>query len=870
MKSSLGDNAEVDRHELDQQRYWDQLRQELQQYKDELGATNSELAEGMAISRQPLVSFMQNKRPDLPVHRSHLMRLWERLTSPEYLSSRRLSQDRFNSRQALYRDGPNRLLKAAGFLPEEEGSPLEVNPQRYQQIQRIVSGLSNVTVQDDTDFVDLVDSLETSFITKAFGFKRLSQSMEEGAFSCQNMSEHTISQWIDGWIKENLYTQPLPHMEQRFRRALSKLIRQGKYNLRDKEIFELYLSVLENDRIDKKVQRGYRIRINQCQFSGLTFSILDLDVAEDDGFRDKLMGLFLYAEAKLRFSNDEDLATLESGEQSRYLRSAVSELVTEASVTCVFRSLEDAEEQHKHIRWSYRSSATHFENMFTAIYQGMGYERDLELVNFSTVSLGNHIDSLVKSSTTFKSQKVERLHQGIWVDRSTVVATAQSVVVAVTSWLADNLPDSDAYACYHETCTAIAEMDYYLSHGSKVLSDYVLQQAEEPFAAPARDYLIEKVINRIEQLRTQVLVKAPILEDWYGINLERKYCWAQIACARSYHVEGDLKQAAECLQKAAAALEVPGVDADVPLALRLNLEQVLQDFYGGDPTFIAHRVWRETLQPNLGALQKYIYGSQSDSTQRRYYGRLDANVYLCASEIFARVGRLEFTFATADEIDHLMQAADHLLVAAYYASKVGERQRCTHWLANASRVYCRLGEGEMADKLANAASQILRQAVNHRYSDQYKEAIMAEIHISNGEKALLIDQDRLKALHYFGRALQGAAYLGFVRLLADSLYDIARAADNLDQPINVTELLGYYSSPHNKRPTNPLVADVIDFLFDLDSNAVWADVVPKFKQQAKKIWHYWATTMADSQDVKHPIEDEIDNDRYLQYLGSRQ
>ena len=852
----------VERYELEQRRYWDQLRQELQQYKEDLGATNSEVAEGMKISRQPLVSFMQGDRPDLPLHRFHLIRLWDRLTSPEYFPSRRLSGERLSNRKALRRAGPDRLLRAAGFLPDQEGLQLEVNSERYQQIQRIVSGLSNIPVRDDSDFVDLVDALETEIISKTFGFKRLPPATDEEIFSYQKMSEYDINQWVDSWIEENLYTQPISFIESRFKRAIYKLIRQGKYNLKDREIFEIYLSILENNRIDKKVKTGYRVRVYQCQFSDLTFSILDLDVSGDQNFRDGLMSLFFCAEAKLRFSDEENFRASAPGEKERYLASVVADVVTEASVTCVFRMREEANERRERIRWSYGSSATHFENMFTAIYQGMGCEEDLELVNFSTASLGRRSNSLVKSSTTFKSQEGERLHQGVWVDSSTVVGTAQSVVVAVKSWLADNLPDSKAYKYYYDACTAIAAMDYCLSHGCKFLSDYVLQQSEDPLAAPARDYLTKEVIVRIEQLRQEVLAPVPILQDWYGISLERKYCWAQIACARSCHVEGDLEKAAEFLEKAAAALAVPGVNEDVPLALRLQLEQMLQSFYGGDQTFIADRVWRATLQLNLQALRKYIYEDQPSSTQRRYCGRLDTHVYLCASEIFARVGRLEFTFATEAEIGYLEQSAENLLMAAYYASKVGERQRTAHWLANASRVYCRLGDGNKAEKLANIAGRILKQAIDQRYSGQYKEAIMAEVYISRGEKALLIEHDPSQALHDFGRSLQGAAYLGFVRLLADGLYDIARAAEGFEQPIDIGVLLGRYSNAR-KPPSNHLVADAMDFLASVDNNVVWANVATQFKQQAQKIWHHWAVTMAGDQGVRHLLEDEIENGHYL-------
>ena len=78
----------VDQYEQMQLHYWEQLRQELQRYKAELGTSHSELAEGMGISRQPVVSFMQKSRQDLPIYRSNLIRLWNRRIlghSPTYV-----------------------------------------------------------------------------------------------------------------------------------------------------------------------------------------------------------------------------------------------------------------------------------------------------------------------------------------------------------------------------------------------------------------------------------------------------------------------------------------------------------------------------------------------------------------------------------------------------------------------------------------------------------------------------------------------------------------------------------------------------------------------------------------------------------------
>lgn len=412
--------------------------------------------------------------------------------------------------------------------------------------------------------------------------------------------------------------------------------------------------------------------------------------------------------------------------------------------------------------------------MLTAIYQGLGYEQDLELVDFSTISLGNRINSLVKSSTTFKSKTTGNLHQGIWVDESAVVGTAQSVVMAVKSWLADNLSHAKEYENYKEACSTIANMDGCLKYGRRVLSDYVLQQREVPLATPAKDYLTQEVIEPIENIQRAVLGPIPALSDWYGVTLERKYCQAHIACARSCHIEGHLIRAAEFLEKAAVVIKKPEVQSDIPLTLQLQLEQMLHNFYGGQHDFIKKREWRGKLHPYLEDLHEYIYKDRSNPTQQHYCGRLDTDVYRCVSEIFARLGRLDFVFSTKEEVECLSEAAEHLLTAAYYTSKIGEKQRTAHWLANASRAYCRIGNGIMAHKLTNIAERILRQAIDQRYSSRYKEAIMAEVYISRGEYLLLIQKDPLKSLELFSQSFQGATYLGFSRLIADSLYDISR------------------------------------------------------------------------------------------------
>jgi len=148
-----GPNHSLEKYEEEENRYWQQLRQEFNRYKSDLDVTNVELAEGLGISRQPLVSFMNNSSHKLPIRRSNLMRLWDFLTAPEQIDRKNISDEAKSNREQLREAGSNSLLKAAGFLPSSTNMILEVEPSRHQQLQRIASRLCNLQF---TEFTDLL------------------------------------------------------------------------------------------------------------------------------------------------------------------------------------------------------------------------------------------------------------------------------------------------------------------------------------------------------------------------------------------------------------------------------------------------------------------------------------------------------------------------------------------------------------------------------------------------------------------------------------------------------------------------------------------------------------------------------------------
>jgi hypothetical protein len=848
-------------YEQEQRQYWIQLRQELTRYKAELGATNFELAQCLGISRQPLVSFMQGDRKDLPINRSHLKQLWYLLTDPAWMQDKKLSADERTRRETLRRLGPNSLLQAAGYLPESNTRSIAVERERYQHMQRLISSLSNVP--DFTNFIRLVGSLETELGERLFGIRDLSKSnLKPGTSLSWKMSTKEIGKWIKQWIKHNLHQQPDVQVKHKFERSITKLVTSGKYDLDNAEIFELYISILENDRFERNIQDNFKLKITQCQFTTLTFSLLDSVFNCSDAIKQQLRHAGMDAEKTLRcFAQETD-----------YIGNLVSDVVLEASVTCRFKD-------HGAISWRYSSSATHFENMLAAIARGMGYENKLELVDLAIHSLGSSDSSLIKVSITFEDNDIEtgqkNIYQSVWVDRSAITGTAKSVSFAARNWLTETLTNCEEIQRYCDVCYTLALIDQDLSDGRQALSNYAIRRSDRSINGPIQDHLKENVISKIEHLQTTTLKQHPILADWYGTLLDQRYCMAQLWCAHASSVEGDLKMTGEWLTKTEAALEQPSLKHYIPLHILTYTEKVLYQFYSGDPNSFSKKEWRSQYKLYLKQLNDYIYQEIDNKAFRKYCDRLEFDVYLCASDLFGRVGRLDFSLSGWEDSEYLEQSISNSLMAAYCAAKIGNKQRAAHWITTVSRAYCRLGKQAQAQEFADIAEHLSKNSIHPRHNLDYQESIMAEVNLMHGERFLL-EENPQAALKHFLQSLKGASYLGFARVISESLYGIARAAQGFnDYRIEKTfeDAFGgkQVDNPSQKwkfKPdkrsgaTNPIANRTIQFVNDLNKQSDWGGVADQFKNQAKAIWHDWAIAI-HGEGVTHPLEVEIDHYRFL-------
>jgi tetratricopeptide (TPR) repeat protein len=851
----MDSHIDEDKYAQNQKRYWEQLHQEFNRLKSELGATNSELARCLGISRQSLVSFMQNSSSGLPIQRSHLERLWDLLTDPEQLEEKRVSSDAKVKREELRRKGPGALLKAAGFLPGSSGPVLDIGPERWrnQPIQRIVSRLSNLPIADSTTFIKLAEDIE-DLISGAIPSDRRNPVNPEQRSYLGMRSEESIEQWI----KNNaLLHEPGSEIEEKFKSVVSRLAVSGKYELENSEMFELYMSILENERLYSEADESLKMRITQCQFKTLTFLLKDY--TGNEAIEHELNQAGLAAERQLRS------ALCDTRYIHEHLENALSDVVIEVSIMCNLRKTNES------LCWRYSSSTTHLENMLAAMSYGVGCESELELADLSIRSLGRRDYSLVKASSVFKSIHTQEnyqysgTYQSVWVDRSAILGILQSFVMAIRGWLAEKFTDPESYESYYNVCKAVAIIDENLTKGRKVLNGYRIQHGGYSGAFTANHYLEKEVIGKIQELQANLLRKKPLLRDLYGATLEHKYCVAKLSCAHSSLIEGDMKKATELLADVEQCLE-KATHKNTPLNVLLFSEKTLQLFFLGDQDFISNKqLWRSDIDRSVQELSDYIYKTRRDC------GRFDYDVYMIASEIFGRMGRLSFCLCGSDDGAQLEDAVQSFLQAAYCSSKIGHKQRAAHWMSNVSRICSRLGDSDRAISFADLAKNIIEQVIEPAYSLEYREALMAEINMSYGEQLLLIEKDFDGAIQYFLKALRGSIYIGFVRLIADSLYDISRASQYLGNYRVIKSVENAFGKEYDfvfreelqGWKENKLAVEVIKFVNQVDKNEVWSSVSEQFKQEAKKIWHRWANVERSNGERVHPIEEAIESGSYL-------
>ena len=215
---------------------WEGFNQYLEQLQHNYDVTVKELADGLDISRQKFYDFRAAPEKGLSIDQTALIILWECLSDPDNLKDKRMSAETKKKREVLRTEGPNTLLKAAGFLPiandiasdGKEKAALKTDT----SLERVNARLTSPWIKNGIRKAQIIDSILD--IVKDKG--RLDETLHTHLISAVDALN-----WLEG--------PPLHVTDQnvlrKYKDHIRSLARSGKNQFVGAELFELYQNILE-------------------------------------------------------------------------------------------------------------------------------------------------------------------------------------------------------------------------------------------------------------------------------------------------------------------------------------------------------------------------------------------------------------------------------------------------------------------------------------------------------------------------------------------------------------------------------------------------------------------------------------------------
>jgi hypothetical protein len=893
------------KYQAQQNQYWRDLKAELEKYRQNCGATVSELADGLDISRQRLYEFFNDAAVGLPITGANLMGLWDCLTEPDTKIAQKLKPEYRASREQLKRQGFDRLLTLSGFLApqspqvDQEKTLYRMSSMDFAnpQVYRAASRLNSSWIQDDVVRTYLSNRVLDLVLDRG----KLDHESHKTAMS----DRKKIKQWPENPPLNSRETEVL----KKYRQEVDKLCDAGKQEFATAELFELYHSIYEHEILNLHIPN--HIEISDCQFRILSVSLNNAD--------EETKRQFAAAEQRLInfLGGSEDQGNLEALVAKKIQTSGngidaflTSNPVIEVAIGCDFSY------NHKRfpgVTWRFSSTAPHIRNMFIAVKNGLGYP--FVIRGISTRSTGRIERSLIRSEVMLADPEAEeRVYQGWWVDLNTIHSILWATIDAVKRWLAEQ--NLDDISRYYESFQELAEIDEKL----------FFSRASFYSPIPNLNYKIaEDCVDQINQIRLKSSnqdQQGKYFRQYLG-TLNRKSQLAKLTQIHIALLEGDIQEATKFLSLA-EEIAFSGIDRQDTLTLSeesshsdlvkpddqaqysiliLNASSCLMFYYllVGKPSFLENKEWRGhtvfSWERNMTRLGEYI----------RFNSCIDSDAYLYASQFLGTIGYLEFyTAQTIEDIPDLEKAINHLLAAAHYACRIGHMKRALHWLAYVSRIYCRLGKLEraryysvlaqrelvvhsslnqlgdveplmtyfkLADKVYSSMTDHfdMKQEEKLEFSGSGQDWSMINIYLSKGE-IYLLEGNYQEALDCFIKGLVISVYTGFSRLAADSFYNIYRVSVKWDtktiQDILIQQLI-QQSISSKMWGRNEFTRKLANFIGSLEE-VKHQDIPIQLQEFSKEIWNDWANVnVRDDTKSTHPLSELVQDDLFLKVLDVR-
>jgi hypothetical protein len=827
----------------------EKLREMLNFFLDEMGATQVELSKGMGVSRPLVIEFLNGQKESLPVSSEGLIKLCENLRKHRP-SKRKLKKDNQDDNSVLYRKklgeiGADELLESAGFLPDQTES-IRVTPERFFQITQIVALLELLEFEDllstTKEFLAIASDKLTIASTKLFNDVTPHDDALEALIVKLWEPHPTLGLKLKIQIIKKLET------------ARRNFNSGGKTQFSRKEAVSLFLSILIKERM--KNETSLHARIKKLEFQTLSRSI---------DYKDEYSDIYYQLEA-IAFNAEYKLKTpglsLEKTPESRILESL--QPVIMAIATCSFGSNKNNSEP---LEWVYTSSNTMIENAISACTLNMGLKEDT-LLTISTNTLDSNVHSLVETTVILEENQQ---YQGIWVDRDSMIVMLQAIVCAVKQWFADkNRKKQLDSEIYISACRNLSNLRKRLT---------LVRRAFHNFQFLDEGCQISE-IKKIADEAKQNLEDIPAEEIYftYRLNFYRCYCLAKRLELRLSNFQGNIINAKSLIKELSQALDNPAqfdlhVDQNelAPISALIRSEFYLYELSSGHNSelFEDNRHTLLELKEWKKKIRKVIKTSSC-------YKDAGLDVYESLSEIHGNAARIYF-YISDDKIT-LQEAAQNFLKAAYYALRIGLIQRVSRWIALAGRVWVRLGDSKFALQALILSEQLAKKDLTTGHSDNFTQAVLSEMNLLHGEYLLLIQNNEITALEHFIQALKGSVYLGLNRRICDSLFNISRCSEKLGN-YSIKEGLSRVF-PEEEKPIksninklNPMsnnnsekVLELLCSLYSRKDSPTWFQIGNEFSILAAEIWQTWHQDTCERVNTIHPITEKIKQGTWLRQV----
>lgn len=855
------------RNKKAQAQAWLAFQSQLEHLQNEYRATKTEIIDGLSVTRSKFYAFQEKPEDGLNIDRSNVLNLWAYLCDTE---NRRIPKVAEELRKKLRREGPDPLLKALGFATQSESG--EDGPVKNPQTQRILRRLDSGWIYDDA---------VRAYITNIILDQVLDLGQPESIMHARPLALDKAVRWPEEFFEGR--EEKIDRLVYRkFQNAMSKLIRAGKTEFVQAELFELYQSILEHHYINSN--RGIKLRIVDCEFQALS---LDLNsYGEPDIF-----------EAISREAERSLVEMLVGDELSKSARSSIEKQSTQLdiiSTPClqaeIGYQIEIGDEVKDTVILRYSSTSTHVENMLKAMSGGLGYP--LGISAFSIRATGRTEKSLARISIALSKlkeedsvtpsshagyERIEGVYEGWWVSSNTIIGILNATSDAVTRWLAAEDIDQKVYyeACYR--ATELSQEFYDLRSSLYEYAPHSFKGTESSFEDSANK-LIEKTSLYIEQYDPDrygdgVKIHVKKMKDQRSMLL---LAWTHAAL-----IAGKPIQAEKLLKKASNRL------SSSPYSFVLSVYHKACDMghklVQGDESFIIGKQWAygdyAVIQESLEELGQYIRDVKS----------IDFDVYLVMSQLFGIIGILDFysNQSTSDsDLSSYTKSGNLLIQAAHYSLRIGQKRRASQWLSFASRMCTRLGSQEKADELlktsiavSGGASTLATDEVflQIQYSDSSSNWLGVNHFLAAGE-LMLLKKEYNRALRHFLQALNVALHVGYGRATPDCLYNVGQALRKMTDPQELQSFqndnpfrtrwrendLKAWQEQFKNAEIADIVLPVVKTLMGMDEKeSTPSQIAKKANASAVKIWNYWHQGKKD-----HPYVEQISDWTFLQPLNS--